>query len=227
MRRLVLVLLPLWCVMPALPAAAQTATDERAWFTASLQERSGTKSPWRWFGDVTARSREGVDDLDATALRGAIGYDLTSQSGIAGGYAFAQSYPASGGVTIEHRVFQQFQWRGRAGGVALSLRTRVEQRFIEGNSGMALRVREQARFSRPVRAGSRVSWLVWDELFLHANETSRLARGLDQNRAFAGMSLAASARASVEFGYLNQFSKSRTGANRSNHVLSGTLSLSY
>lgn len=206
-------------------ANAQVVTDARAWFAASLQERSGTISRWRWFGDIVARSREGLDDVDATALRGAIGYDLTSQAGVAGGYAFAQSYPATGGVTIEHRVFQQFQWRGRAAGGALSFRTRVEQRFIEGNSAMALRVRGQVRFSRPIRGP--LSWLISDEIFLHANSTSRLARGLDQNRGFGGISVAANSNTAIELGYLNQYSKSRTGPKRVNHVLSSTISLSF
>jgi hypothetical protein len=208
-------------------AAAQTITDERLWVAVSAQDRLGATSDWRWFVDVIARSRNGVDDLDATALRGAIGVDLSSHTSVAAGYAAAQSYPSSGGVTLEHRIFAQAQWRGRPAGGSLAFRTRLEQRRIEGNSGAAWRVREQVRFSHAVAPGSRVSVVTWDEVFFHANATRRYARGLDQNRAFVGLGVALDAHAGLDVGYLNQFSRSRSGPDRVNHILSVTLALTF
>jgi hypothetical protein len=226
MPRLVAVLA--FIVLAAMPRVAQgqTITDQRVWTTVSVQQPFGGTS-WRWFGDVIARSRDGLDDLDTTAFRGGISRDLTATTALGGGFAASQSYPAVGGVAVERRLFGQFQWRGSTAGGTVVLRTRFERRAVEGNSGAAWRLREQVRFSRAIAAGSRVSMVAWDEVFVHTNATTRFARGLDQNRAFVGVGMAIASPATLEIGYLNQFSDSRIGPNRTNHVLQTTLSLAF
>ncbi|HXT71302.1 MAG TPA: DUF2490 domain-containing protein [Vicinamibacterales bacterium] len=209
-------------------ALGQTVTDERVWFTTTLQEPGNPGSPWRWSFETTLRSREGVSELDTVVVRPTLIYALTPHSSIGVGYAFVPSFPATGGTTLENRIYGQYIWTGPAGGGTLTMRTRVESRFIEANSGPLGRVRQQVRYSRPVRQGSRLSWVGWDELSLHLNNTSRSPRGVDQNRAFGGLSLAATGRVRVESGYLNQFLPGHRGApDRRNHILSGTLTISF
>jgi hypothetical protein len=208
------------------PASAQIVTDGRVWASISLQERSNTSSAWRWGADAFVRTRDGVGGVDSSAGRFMIGYDVTSRSSLWAGYNAGGVFPSSGGVTVEQRVFQQHVWTAPAGSGGVSLRLRLEQRFIEGNSGAAWRLREQVRFSRPIAGGGRFALVVWDEIFLHLNETSRLDRGLDQNRVFAGLSRAV-AGVRLEVGYLNQFSHSRAGPNRVNHVLSSGASMTF
>ena len=59
---------------------------------------------------------------------------------------------------------------------------------------------------------------------MHLNETSRNARGVDQNRAFVGASLTAGSPGRVEVGYLHQFSPGhRDAPDKVNHILSGAL----
>ena len=226
MRGLAAALLAL-AVCPA-AAGAQTLTDERVWFVLTLQEQGSDTSPWRWSGDLILRSRDGVRDLDVFSVRPTLLYALNSHSTLGGGYVFAASYPASGGTTVEHRWFGQYQWSGRARGTSLGYRTRLEARFIDGNSGQSTRLRNQIRVSRPVRAGSRLSLVAWDELFLHLNSTTRNARGIDQNRAFTGVAIGIGAGGRFEAGYLNQFSPGHRGAaNRNNHVLATALSWGF
>jgi len=58
---------------------AQTITDGRVWWNVTVQERAGTKSPWRWYMETQGRHRDGTSDVDQMLLRPAVGYDLTSR----------------------------------------------------------------------------------------------------------------------------------------------------
>lgn len=214
-------------VCPGL-ASAQTVTDERLWFMMTLQERGGDASPWRWSSDIIVRGRDVASDLDTLSVRGTVTYALGEQSSLGGGYVLAATYPVSGGTTVEHRWFGQYVASGRLGGTSLSYRARIEARFIEGNSGEVTRLRNQIRVSRPVRSGSRLSVVASDELFVHLNDTSRNAQGIDQNRAFAGIGVALGRAGRIELGYLNQFSPGHRGAaDRMNHILSTNLSIAF
>src|SRR5262245_25686127 len=169
------------------PASAQTITDGRAWLTLSLQGLVSPESRWRWSFDGIARSREGVTELDTATFRPMLVYNADAHSSFGGGYAHVSTYPVTGGVTTEHRVFGIYTWTGPAPGGTLSMRVRVEDRMIEANSGMLWRARPQARFTHPVHPGSRVAIVGSDELSVHLNTTTRSPRGIDQNRAFGGI----------------------------------------
>lgn len=217
------------CVLAwATDARAQTVTDERVWVAVVLQERGAPDSPWRWTLENFIRTRDGVDGVDVIAVRPILSYALTARSMVGGGYALARSFPAGGGPNVEQRIFGQYLWSGAAAGGTLTLRTRLEARFIEANSGVLGRLRQQVRFSHAVRKGSRISVVGYDELLLHLNDTSRNARGIDQNRVFAGVSVTARSATRVEMGYLNQFSPGHRGApDKLNHILSGAVSVLF
>jgi hypothetical protein len=202
------------------PAAAQLITDGRVWANLSLQERQGTESPWRWSAEFSLRMRDGVDEVDTVITRGLIGYDLTERTSASVGFGVIPSFPATGGTLIEKRLFEQYLWNGRALGGLLALRTRLEQRWAEANSGLAWRVRQQVRYMRPIAPDSRYALVGYDELQVHLNATLRYDRGFDQNRAFGGISRTLNEKIRLEVGYLNQFLHSVTGPNRLNHVLS-------
>ena len=214
-------------LMVVAPARAQVITDERLWTNLVIQERSGTASPWRWAGDVVLRTRQGVDELDTLVFRGIIGYDLTDRSNVGAGFAVVPSFPVLGGTVIEKRLFTQYLWSGRGLGGSVALRTRLEQRWTEGNSGLAWRVRQQVRYSRPMAPQSRFSWVGTDEIIFHLNETTRYDRGLDQHRAFGGISRTINPTVRIEIGYLNQYSHSVIGPNRMNHVVSIGTSVTF
>jgi hypothetical protein len=55
-----------------------------------------------------------------------------------------------------------------------------------------------------------------------------LARGVEQNRAFAGISHAITPTTRLEIGYLNQYYPGHRGANdRMNHVLATSLGMAF
>ena len=206
-------------------ASAQTTTDERVWVGLSLQARPETTSPWRGVIETQVRSRDGLDALEQWYVRPSVAYDVSTHSSVWMGYAFFRTTPASGGALTEHRLWQQLLWTHPAAGGTFTSRSRLEQRSMEGNDRTAWRIRQQLRFTRPIRPRSHWSIVVWDEFAAHLRQTRRTARGFDQNRAFVGMGLMFNLRARVEFGYQNQFVYSNVGAHRLNHILSGVLSI--
>jgi hypothetical protein len=210
----------------AAPAWGQTVSDERVWVAFTAQGRMGAASPWRWTIESLIRTRDVVDAVDVFVARAIAGYDLTPRSSVWAGYANSSSFPAGSSAQTEHRFFQQYLWSGRAGTGALALRTRFEERLLEGNSGVVFRVRQQVRYSRPIAAGSRFTLVGWDEILVHANTTTRSARGLDQNRAFAGIGRAFT-RTRLEVGYLNQYIRAVTPPNRRNHFLFGGVNVAF
>jgi hypothetical protein len=203
----------------AAPAAGQLITDQRVWTALSLQGRAAEASPWRWSIDSQLRTRDGVRAVDVFTLRFGIGRDLTDRSNLGAGYGNTTTFPIVGELITEHRAFQQYLWIGRTDEATIALRTRFEERFIEGNSGVAYRVRQQVRYSRPFAARPRFTLVLWDEFHVHLNGTSRFGRGVDQNRAFGGLGRAFTTRVRLEAGYLNQYSNSRLGSDRMNHIL--------
>ena len=212
------------------PVSAQTIYDGRVWWNVTTQERAGTASPWRWYFEVQGRMRDGVDAPDQLLLRPAMGYDLTSRSSVWIGYGYTPGFPATGGVLSENRMWQQYLWNGPLASGTFSSRSRLEERAIEGNEGVALRFRQQVRFVRDASSGSRVTAILWDEMFVHLNSTTRTASGFDQNRVFGGIGVALNPRARIEVGYMNQFinSLSNTGStDRMHHILSGVLNLTF
>lgn len=223
-----------WCgallVLCLLGAAssvtAQTITDERVWFNLTLQSRSDAATPWRWSVEAILRSRDGVSTLDTAALRPLLSYNVTPHSSAGGGYVYVEYSPASIGL-VEHRVFEQYVWTRGAGGGTLTIRERLEERFVDGNSGVAARLRQAVRFSRPIKRGSRISVVGNDEFLLHLNTTTLTQRGMDQNRAFVGISDTLNRSTRFEAGYLNQFVHGHVVPDRMNHVLSGALILSF
>ncbi|HEX5069968.1 MAG TPA: DUF2490 domain-containing protein [Vicinamibacterales bacterium] len=212
-------------------ASAQipTMTDERVWFTFSAQGPLWNKSsPWRLTFESFVRSRDGVNQLDSASVRPILSYTLNRHSSIGGGLAFAPTFPVVGGSLMEYRWFEQYVFTAAVGGGTFSWRTRLEQRFIARNDGVDHRLREQVRYTHPIAPGSRTSLIGYDELFVHVNETRRYPEGgVDQNRLFAGAGRTINSRVRIEVGYLNQFTPGHALPDRMNHILSGSLLISY
>jgi hypothetical protein len=199
------------------PVAAQTETDGRLWVNLTFQERAGTDSPWRWYLEFQGRTRDGLDDVDQAIIRPAVGYDLTSRSSLWFGHGYTPTYPASGGETTENRIWQQYLWSGPAFGSVVQVRTRFEQRWMEGNDAVAWRFRQFARLAKTVSNKGGLALIGWNEIFVHMNDTTRTAQGFDQNRVFGGVGVSVARNTRLEVGYVNQAIQG--SPDRMNHVL--------
>lgn len=225
----ILLLLAGVVLLSATPLQAQTVTDERAWFSLPVQGHIGSdESPWRWSMELIVRSREGLSELDSATVRPSVIYNFSSRASAGGGYANVTAFPVTGPNLTEHRWFGNFTWTQPGAFGSLSLRTRLESRHIETNDGPIGRLRQQVRFSRPIHKGGRLAIVGADEIMFHLNDTSRVAKGVEQNRVFAGISHALTPSTRLEIGYLNQYYPGHRGNNsRMNHVLMTTLGLSF
>jgi hypothetical protein len=208
---------------------AQTVTDERVWFSLPVQGHIGSdESPWRWSMETILRSRDGLNDLDTVTVRPSVIYTLSPRASVGGGYATATSLPAVGPNLTEHRLFGQFSWTQPSAAGSFNFRTRVEDRFIETNDGPIGRFRQQVRFSRPFHRGGRLAIVGSDEISIHLNDRSRLAKGVEQNRVFAGISHSITPSVRLEVGYMNQYYPGHRGArDRMNHVVATSLGMSF
>ena len=209
-------------------AFAQDTSDERLWVNLTFQERAGTESPWRWYLEFQGRTRDGLDTVDQAIVRPAVGYDLTPRSSLWAGHGYTPSYPASGGELTENRAWQQYLWSGPALGGAFQWRTRLEERWIEDAGSLAWRFRQFVRLTKPVsaRAGG-LAIVVWEEMFVHLNDTGRTVQGFDQNRVFGGIGVGAGPLGRFEVGYVNQAIRTAGGPNRQNHVLLAFVNATY
>ncbi len=207
-------------------ASAQTRDDGGLW---AMWFAQGDFSSFgddfkqvRWFFDAQDRNRDEGQSFDTFFVRPALGYAWNARVTTYLGYAAIESEPANRSPIWEHRVFQQLTWNLPVQGFTLQSRTRLEQRFIDGESDTGSRLREFVKATVPLRSGNSLFASVYDEVFVDLNDTEWGQRtGLRQNRAFVGLGffLDDAHHHSLEIGYLNQW-VDRPDEDRLNHILS-------
>jgi uncharacterized protein DUF2490 len=208
----------------AIPAAAQTETEPRVWMELSVQGHVGGDSPWRWAADSLVRTRNGASTVDVMGESLSLNRDVTERSAVGIGYAFVAGFPDAG-FSREHRFVQQYRWRADLAG-RVSFRTQLEERFVSGDSGMSVRVRERFRSTWPLTPRGTLRAVVWDEVFVKVNSTARMRRGFDSNQLFVGIGHKVTPESSVEIGYLNVYSSSAPSHARHSHVMAAALVVS-
>lgn len=176
----------------------------------------GRQDRVRFYAEAQPRVRIDDGQLDRLLLRPAVGYALTPATSLWLGYAWTPSFTPQ--FRNEHRPFQQLLFEHKFGLVSLVNRARLEQRFIEDAGGMSWRARHMARGLLRLGHGSRVSLVVFDEIFVNANGVARgPGAGFDQNRLFAGLNVRLGDW-QIETGYMNNYVV-RPNSDRMNHNL--------
>src|SRR5262249_28537390 len=131
---------------------------------------------------------------------------LTDHLAVGGGYTWFRIGNGKGGHSVEHRAVQELDLRLPIGmnAVVISLRTRLEERRREQQSGTAFRLRQQTRLdlqlnTRGVRA------VAWNEDFFSINGTEWSGRsGPRLMLNFVGVHVPVTKATAIEPGYLNQ-----------------------
>lgn len=149
--------------------------------------------------ELQPRVRGDFEKLTTAIVRPWIGWRVAPETYVHAGYGWIRSDTSR--VTIEHRVWQQFQHSvNPVFGWTLTWRARLEQRQLEGITQTAWRVRALLRAERALDRGLRYA-VTYNEAFSHLNSVERGPRaGFDQNRVFLGLGKNGS-RAKVEGGY--------------------------
>lgn len=183
---------------------------------------------------VDATDGRTVDEpFTALFLRPSLGYDLKPWLNGALGYAWTPVYYDAHGDEEdiqEHRVWEQLTLSAPVYGFGLAGRTRLEERMRtegKGHGDTELRLRHRVRISHALAPHLPWELIASTELFFFLNETQFESEpGFSENRAFIGLGYRVGALA-VELGYLNQFVDGRGSTDRSNHVLSTSVSFRF
>lgn len=189
-------------------AHAITEDDFQIW-TGVLANGSITKSAPKviYWLEYQGRFGENASRLSQLILRPGIGYQLFPSTSIWLGYAWIHSAPPFvTGTTQENRSWQQILWSGKSQRFAFTLRSRLEQRFLQNAIYMAWRYRQLLKISYPFPNHERFSLIGMDEFFYHINNYNKKKdSGFDQNRSFAGLGYKINQQSTFEIGYLNQY----------------------
>jgi hypothetical protein len=208
-------------------AYAETEEDGRYWLNISLLGNLPAED-WNWTLDFRPRWRDEGRNFDQFIASGYINKKLSPKLALGVGIDHLQNHPAGRESFKENRLTPQMQYKfDDIAGIKLQSRTRFEIRRREHFDDTAYRLREQIRASYPFKFNPNLSFILFDELFINANNTAwNVRRGIDQNRVFVGMGYQANTHAIVEFGYLNQYINTRA-IDRENHILNATFRYSF
>lgn len=158
------------------------------------------------FGNDASRFSQGI-------IRPGVGYAVNEKTTVWLGYAWiptAQPFALRHSFN-ENRIWQQVLWADNFSFGRVTSRTRLEQRFFDGNasgnSDVAHRFRQFFKLAVPMPVISPdVSFVIANEVFVNLNNTDRgVFNGFDQNRIFAGVAYRFNKLATTEIGYMNQY----------------------
>lgn len=213
----------------------QAQIEDEGWWGAvfsqgDIKADGEAESRWRWWFDGHARFHDDADGFNVSIVRPGIGYKLTDTATLWAGYGWIHTSPIGGGPDFdENRIWQQVTWSADAKPTRFGFRSRLEQRFVETGDDLGWRFRQLVASRTPVAGSDKLTFVFWDEVFIHLNDTDFGTRtGFNQNRAFVGFGWKWNPdkpKTRIEIGYLNQYIDSSTGANRMNHLLSVNLFL--
>lgn len=204
-------------------ASAQTTHDFGSWFATLAQGRIADSNVKWWF-DGHLRYLDDAGGFNQSILRPGVGYQISDNATVWLGYGWINTLPASGApVFDESRIWQQLSWSDKFDCGTISLRSRLEQRFVETGNDTGWRYRQFAKLLKPLPICDQLSFSVWDEAFFDLNSTDwGQNASLSQNRAFVGLGwqFQGDNAPRLEVGYLNQFIRRRSADDRNNHILS-------
>ncbi|MFM5894611.1 MAG: DUF2490 domain-containing protein [Novosphingobium sp.] len=144
------------------------------------------------------------------------------------GYTFDPQYNHGTFRFHEHRFRQQVNFENfvEVGKVKFSGRLRMEERWREGQTGTAWRLRPQIKATVPLKG--KVTLSVSNEDFIDLNNTSfQTVDGLERMRNAVYVTVPVSKKINIDFGYLNQHGFVPNGKDTSDNVLTAGLSASF
>lgn len=201
------------------------ADDTQIWTTLSASVDVSKRVAVTLEGQL--RLTDDASRIGHTVFRPSVGYKLNKHVTAALGYVYTHADPAGRASSNEHRFWQQIAFRvaGNGKGVAVTGRTRLEQRWMRGADDMGWRLRQQLRAAAPLAGKVRAH--VWTEAFVTLDKTSWGQRGgLERWRNSVGVTVPVAQTITLEPGYIHQRIFMR-GADRIYHVGSMTLSAKF
>lgn len=209
-------------LLMSVAAAAEPVASARVWpqlrvevpLGARLTVQAETSTRVTLLGGASGWDRA-VSALSANVrLAGAL------QAGLGGAWVARHTERSLLDVT-ELRVFEQLLWSQREGGLTLSMRTRLEHRFV-GNETLH-RLRVQGRLGGPLSERVELYGLV--ESFVQLHDGLRAHAGLEQQRLQLGIVWRPTPQVSLDVAFLERWMTGLNAPNEWQQVLAVTLVL--
>ena len=214
-------------LVPALAIAAPAMAGEDTQYWQTVTVNVALPSNFKVQNETVLRTSEarGFYEIENNLM---VGKKLNKVVTVWLGYTFDPQYSHGTFTRREHRFRQQVNFDGFAmlGKVKLSGRVRLEERWREGFTGTAYRLRPQVKASVPI--AGKTTLTVSSEPFFNLNNTGfQTVDGLERMRNAVYVTVPVGKKFSVDFGYLNQHSFVPSGPDNSDNVLTAGISASF
>ena len=206
-------------------APASASTDTQYWQTLNLSV--ALPNNFKVSNETVRRSSDakGFYEIENNFM---VGKKVSKVVTLWLGYTFDPQYSHGTFRLREHRLRQQANFDNFAvlGKVKLSGRLRLEERWREGQTGTAWRLRPQVKATVPI--AGKVTLSASNEVFIDLNNTRfQTVDGIERMRSAIYVTVPLSKKISIDFGYLNQHGFVPNGPDSSDHVLTTGLSASF
>jgi hypothetical protein len=202
------------------PAMNHTVQEEQVWSDLSLSVRLSDK--WQFVTEIQPRFRSGDATFAKFVLQPGIGYKISKDLIVWGGYVYAILETGDGRQIEDNRFWQQANYTiARIGSVTIAGRTRLEQRRLDIGKDTGWRIRERITASVPLTSHKDgVSFVTFVEPMAQLVKTDWGAeKGFDQIRGYAGLAIPLSKSFGVDLGYMAQRQRQEDGIKPLNHIL--------
>jgi hypothetical protein len=227
-KPVLIVITSLWMSLLTQTTYANTPDQSyRLWLQIGTQGNFQQDSKWLYFIEQHFRFFNPDNFYDQFVSRMALGYQLTPRVSLWQGYDFAPTYIAADNtIKTEQRSWQQLTWDlTKSTNAKISLRSRLEQRYFQGNSQWSMRLRERFYVSFPKALFNKYTPIIFDEIFFNLNNTPWTNNDfVNQNRVFIGIGIPVFKNSQLAVGYLNQWVLTNNN-HRINHLLSLSLNI--
>jgi hypothetical protein len=196
----------------------------QAWFFLSHKQKLSKQ--WDGLTDVQFRSSDGLTHVQTVLLRGAFSYNINDDHAVAIGYAYKGDWEE--GIDrldyqLEHRIYQQYLYNHQLKQTELSIRVRLEQRFVKEMESFEFsqRLRGFLSLQIPLLANRDFSKGLYtgiqNELFVNVQHKERVNNDFfDQNRSYISIGYRLSKKIDTEIGYMYWYQKEKTGIAKTN-----------
>ena len=214
-------------LVPALAIAAPAMAGEDTQYWQTVTVNVALPSNFKVQNETVLRTSEarGFYEIENNLM---VGKKLNKVVTVWLGYTFDPQYSHGTFTRREHRFRQQVNFDGFAllGKVKLSGRVRLEERWREGFTGTAYRLRPQVKASVPI--AGKTTLTVSSEPFFNLNNTGfQTVDGLERMRNAVYVTVPVGKKFSVDFGYLNQHSFVPSGPDNSDNVLTAGITANF
>ena len=193
MMKLLLIPIIIFCIALPHPMEAQQL-ENTAWLFVTHKQKLNKK--FDVLTDFQIRSSDHIDYLTTLLLRAALNYTINTKNSVAVGYAYKGDWVKKTPEKVyrfENRIYQQYQYETKINTIEVTLRGRLEERFLkENNTLFTMRARSFGSIQVPLITNDDFSTVLFagiqDELFFTIVNMENVNNSIfDQNRVYISL----------------------------------------